>query len=160
MATFLLEVGTEELPASFVDEALTQWRSRLPQTLQDHYLTPTAIEFYGTPRRLAVLIKGLPLQQPDQEEEVKGPPAQAAFKDGQPTKAAIGFAQKQGVPLSSLETRPTEKGSLSSSAKRSPDNPLPTSCNSLYPHGLPDFRASGLWSGAMATCGFRAQSVG
>ena len=110
MATFLLEVGTEELPASFVDEALTQWRSRLPQTLQDHYLTPTAIEFYGTPRRLAVLIKGLPLQQPDQEEEVKGPPAQAAFKDGQPTKAAIGFAQKQGVPLSSLETRPTEKG--------------------------------------------------
>ncbi|XHX77839.1 MAG: glycine--tRNA ligase subunit beta [Stenomitos frigidus ULC029] len=110
MATFLLEVGTEELPASFVDEALTQWRSRLPQTLQDHYLTPTAIEFYGTPRRLAVLIKGLPLQQPDQEEEVKGPPAQAAFKDGQPTKAAIGFAQKQGVPLSSLEIRPTEKG--------------------------------------------------
>ena len=110
MATFLLEVGTEELPASFVDEALTQWRSHLPQTLQDHHLTPTAIEFYGTPRRLAVLIKGLPLQQPDQEEEVKGPPAQAAFKDGQPTKAAIGFAQKQGVPLSSLEIRPTEKG--------------------------------------------------
>jgi len=110
MATFLLEVGTEELPASFVDEALAQWRSRLPQTLQDHYLTPTAIEFYGTPRRLAVLIKGLPLQQPDQEEEVKGPPAQAAFKDGQPTKAAIGFAQKQGVPLSSLEIRPTDKG--------------------------------------------------
>jgi glycyl-tRNA synthetase beta chain len=110
MATFLLEVGTEELPASFVDEALTQWRSHLPQTLQDHYLTPTAIEFYGTPRRLAVLIKGLPLQQPNQEEEVKGPPAQAAFKDGQPTKAAVGFAQKQGVPLSSLEIRPTEKG--------------------------------------------------
>ncbi len=110
MATFLLEVGTEELPASFVDEALMQWRLRLPQTLQDHYLTPTAIEFYGTPRRLAVLIKGLPLQQPDQEEDVKGPPAQAAFKDGQPTKAAIGFAQKQGVPLSSLEIRPTEKG--------------------------------------------------
>lgn len=110
MATFLLEVGTEELPASFVDEALTQWRSRLPQTLKDCYLTPTAIEFYGTPRRLAVLIKGLPVQQPDQTEEVKGPPAQAAFKNGQPTKAAEGFAQKQGVPLSSLEIRPTAKG--------------------------------------------------
>ena len=110
MATFLLEVGTEELPAGFVDEALTQWRSRLPQTLQEHYLQPTAIEFYGTPRRLAVLIKGLPVQQPDQEEEVKGPSAQAAFKDGQPTKAAEGFAQKQKVALSALEIRPTEKG--------------------------------------------------
>lgn len=110
MATFLLEVGTEELPASFVDEALTQWRSRIPQSLTEHYLTPEEIEFYGTPRRLAVLIWGLPDRQPDQEEEVKGPPAQAAFKDGQPTKAAIGFAQKQGVEVSALEIRPTEKG--------------------------------------------------
>ncbi|PSB26482.1 glycine--tRNA ligase subunit beta [Stenomitos frigidus] len=110
MATFLLEVGTEELPAGFVDEALTQWRSRIPQTLQEHHLQPTAIEFYGTPRRLAVLIKGLPVQQPDQEEDIKGPSAQAAFKDGQPTKAAEGFAQKQKVALSDLEIRPTEKG--------------------------------------------------
>ncbi|MGI0489521.1 glycine--tRNA ligase subunit beta [Pantanalinema rosaneae CENA516] len=110
MATFLLEVGTEELPANFVDEALTQWRSRIPQSLTEHYLTPEEIEFYGTPRRLAVLIWGLPDRQPDQEEEVKGPPAQAAFKDGQPTKAAAGFAQKQGVDISALEIRPTEKG--------------------------------------------------
>ncbi|MBW4581208.1 MAG: glycine--tRNA ligase subunit beta [Tildeniella nuda ZEHNDER 1965/U140] len=110
MATFLLEVGTEELPAGFVDEALTQWRSRIPQTLQERHLQPTAIEFYGTPRRLAVLIKGLPSQQPDREEEIKGPPAQAAFKDGQPTKAAEGFAQKQGVTVADLEIRPTEKG--------------------------------------------------
>ncbi|MBW4473138.1 MAG: glycine--tRNA ligase subunit beta [Stenomitos rutilans HA7619-LM2] len=110
MATFLLEVGTEELPASFVDEALAQWRSRIPQTLKERYLDPTAIEVYGTPRRLALLLKDLPLQQPDQQEEVKGPPAQAAFKDGQPTKAAEGFAQKQGVALADLEVRPTEKG--------------------------------------------------
>lgn len=110
MATFLLEVGTEELPASFVDEALAQWRSRIPQTLKERYLDPATIEVYGTPRRLAVLLKGLPLQQPDQQEEVKGPPAQAAFKDGQPTKAAEGFAQKQGVAIADLELRPTEKG--------------------------------------------------
>ncbi len=110
MATFLLEVGTEELPASFVDEALEQWRSRIPLALKAHYLEASAIELYGTPRRLAVLIHGLPLHQPDQQEEIKGPPVQAAFKDGQPTKAAEGFAQKQGVPLSALEIRPTEKG--------------------------------------------------
>lgn len=110
MATFLLEVGTEELPANFVDEALGQWRSSIPKTLAEHYLTPEAIEYYGTPRRLAVLVRGLPAQQPDQTEEVKGPPAQAAFKDGKSTKAAEGFAQKQGVELAALEVRATEKG--------------------------------------------------
>ena len=110
MATFLLEVGTEELPAAFVDEALEQWRSRIPNDLIERCLTPEKIEYFGTPRRIAVLIWGLPERQPDQDEEVKGPPAQAAFKDGQPTKAAVGFAQKQGVAVTDLEIRPTEKG--------------------------------------------------
>lgn len=110
MPKFLLEVGTEELPASFVDAAIEQWRSRIPQSLTENSLTSTAIEVYGTPRRLAVLILGLPTQQPDREEEIKGPPAQVAFKDGKPTKAAEGFARKQGVELEALEVRPTEKG--------------------------------------------------
>lgn len=110
MPSFLLEVGTEELPASFVDEALSQWRSRIPKQLSELNLTVDSIQFYGTPRRLAIVIQGLPAQQPDQEEEVKGPPAQAAFKDGQPTKAAEGFAQKQGVSIEDFEIRPTDKG--------------------------------------------------
>lgn len=110
MATFLLEVGTEELPADFVDDALTQWKTRIPKSLAEQYLTPEKVEYFGTPRRLAVLLWGLPDHQPDQEEEIKGPPAQAAFKDGTPTKAAIGFAQKQGVDVSALEIRPTDKG--------------------------------------------------
>jgi glycyl-tRNA synthetase beta chain len=110
MATFLLEVGTEELPASFVSDAIAQWQARIPKSLAEQSLTTEAVEVYGTPRRLAVLVRGLPVQQPDQEEEVKGPPAQAAFKDGEPTKAAIGFAQKQGVELDALEVRPTDKG--------------------------------------------------
>jgi glycyl-tRNA synthetase beta chain len=110
MASFLLEVGTEELPASFVDEALAQWRSRIPKVLEELNLSASAIEFYGTPRRLAVLIQGLPTQQADVSEEVKGPPAKAAFQDGQPTKAAVGFAQKQGVTIADFEIRPTDKG--------------------------------------------------
>ncbi|MGQ4648232.1 glycine--tRNA ligase subunit beta [Lyngbya aestuarii] len=112
MPKFLLEVGTEELPADFVDSAIAQWQSRIPKTLDEQFLTPETIEVYGTPRRLAVLIQGLPLQQPDREEEVKGPPAQAAFKDGKPTKAAEGFARKQGVELDALEVRDTEKGAF------------------------------------------------
>jgi glycyl-tRNA synthetase beta chain len=110
MPTFLLEVGTEELPADFIDDAIQTWQSQLPQTLDEQFLTAEAIEVYGTPRRLGVLIQGLPARQPDREEEVKGPPAKAAFKDGKPTKAAEGFARKQGVALDALEVRDTEKG--------------------------------------------------
>ncbi len=110
MPAFLLEVGTEELPADFVGDAIQQWRSRIPQTLTENSLTFEGIYVYGTPRRLAVLVKGLPHRQPDREEEIKGPPASAAFKDGQPTKAAEGFAKKQGVELDALEVRPTDKG--------------------------------------------------
>lgn len=110
MSTFLLEVGTEELPADFITSAIDQWRSLIAQSLADELLTPKSIEVYGTPRRLSLLIDGLPLQQPDREEEVKGPPAKAAFKDGKPTKAAEGFAKKQGVNIEDFEIRPTEKG--------------------------------------------------
>jgi glycyl-tRNA synthetase beta chain len=110
MTTFLLEVGTEELPASFVETAISQWRSLIPGTLEENFLTSEAIQVYGTPRRLAVLISGLPAKQPDREEEIKGPPAKAAFKDGKPTKAAEGFARKQEVDIADLEIRPTEKG--------------------------------------------------
>ncbi|MGF1602046.1 MAG: glycine--tRNA ligase subunit beta [Thermosynechococcaceae cyanobacterium] len=110
MATFLLEVGTEELPAAFVASAIAQWQTQIPQSLAEHYLTPERINVYGTPRRLAVLVTGLPERQPDQSEEIKGPPSKAAFKDGQPTKAAEGFARKQGVEIADFELRETDKG--------------------------------------------------
>jgi len=86
MPNFLLEVGTEELPASFVDSAIAQWRSRISQSLGDNNLTAEAIEVYGTPRRLAVLIKGLPAQQPDRDEEIKGPPHKLHSKTGNQPK--------------------------------------------------------------------------
>jgi glycyl-tRNA synthetase beta chain len=134
--TFLLEVGTEELPATFVDSAIEQWRSRIPQSLSENSLTSSAIEIYGTPRRLAVLIKDLPAQQPNREEEIKGPPAQAAFKDGKPTKAAEGFARKQGVELDSLEIRPTDKGEFVFVAKRIPGRPVAEILTELVPQWI------------------------
>jgi glycyl-tRNA synthetase beta chain len=112
MPEFLLEVGTEELPADFVESAIKQWQTRLPKVLEEQFLAPQAIEVYGTPRRLAVLLQGLPAQQPDREEEIKGPPASAAFKDGKPTPAAVGFARKQGVEVESLSVRDTDKGAF------------------------------------------------
>lgn len=112
MPDFLLEVGTEELPADFVQNAIAQWRKRIPSDLQDQQLTPQGFNFYGTPRRLAILITGLPERQRDREETIKGPPASTAFKDGQATPAAEGFAKKQGVSVSDFEIRDTEKGAF------------------------------------------------
>ncbi|WP_353930253.1 glycine--tRNA ligase subunit beta [Okeanomitos corallinicola TIOX110] len=133
MTAFLLEVGTEELPASFLSNAILQWRSRIPQTLEANSLQAETVEVYGTPRRLAVLITGLPSQQPDKEEEIKGPPAQAAFKDGQPTKAAEGFAKKQGVELSALEIRATDKGDFVFVQKKTPGRPVADILTELVP---------------------------
>jgi len=110
MTNFLLELGTEELPASFVRSSAQQWQRLVPATLAEQSLTNDSINVYATPRRLAVLVKGLPVQQLDREEEVKGPPASSAFKDGKPTKAAEGFAKKQGVEIEALEVRATDKG--------------------------------------------------
>lgn len=107
---FLLEVGTEELPADFIDEAIAQWKEIIPNSLEENFLTPDAFSIYGTPRRLAVLISGLLEQQKDRDEIIKGPPAKAAFKDGKPTKAAEGFARKQEVEIEDLDIRPTDKG--------------------------------------------------
>jgi glycyl-tRNA synthetase beta chain len=136
MPAFLLEVGTEELPASFLGDAILQWRSRVPQSLANNSLSSSSVEVYGTPRRLAVLITGLPSQQPDREEEVKGPPAQAAFKDGQPTPAAIGFAKKQGVDIAALEIRPTEKGDFVFVKKSIPGRPVAEILTELVPQWI------------------------
>jgi glycyl-tRNA synthetase beta chain len=133
MPAFLLEVGTEELPAGFLSDAIVQWKSRIPHSLATHNLPDAVVEVYGTPRRLAVLITGLPSQQADREEEIKGPPAQAAFKDGQPTKAAIGFATKQGVDISALEIRPTEKGDFVFVNKQIPGRPIADMLTELVP---------------------------
>ena len=136
MPGFLLEVGTEELPASFLSDAITQWRSRIPQSLAANSLTSESTEVYGTPRRLAVLITGLPPQQPDREEEIKGPPAQAAFKDGQPTQAAVGFAKRQGVELEALEVRPTDKGEFVFVQKKTPGRPVADILTELVPEWI------------------------
>ena len=110
MPNFLLEIGTEELPTDFIDNAILSWKTRIGENLATELIAAEKVQVYGTPRRLAVLITGLPTKQPDREEEIKGPPAKAAFKDGKPTPAAEGFARKQEVSLDDLQIRDTDKG--------------------------------------------------
>lgn len=110
MSDFLLEVGTEDLPAGFISDAIRQWEKMIPASLTDAALTHDLVQIYATPRRLSAIVTNLPDRQIDRVEEIKGPPAAAAYQDGQPTPAAVGFAKKQGVDVASLELRPTDKG--------------------------------------------------
>ena len=90
-ATFLLEIGTEELPADFASQALDQLKTLVERDLKDQRLDHGAVQVTGTPRRLVVSVDALVDRQPDLTEERKGPPAAQAYKDGVPTPAAIGF---------------------------------------------------------------------
>ncbi|MEO1394563.1 MAG: glycine--tRNA ligase subunit beta [Cyanobacteria bacterium J06634_5] len=136
MATFLLEVGTEELPASFVSEAIAQWRAKLPGELDEQFLKNDGLSFYGTPRRLAVVIEGLADRQPDREEEAKGPPAKAAFKEGKPTKAATGFAASRGVSVEDLEIRETGKGEFVFVQQTIPGRPTADLLQEMVPNWI------------------------
>ena len=109
-ATFLLEIGTEELPADFACQSLDQLKVVVEKDLNDQRLHHGDVHVTGTPRRLVVRVDALVDRQPDLTEERKGPPASQAFKDGVPTQAAIGFAKRCGVPPESLEIRDSPKG--------------------------------------------------
>jgi glycyl-tRNA synthetase len=105
-APFVLEIGVEELPAQDVTAAIEQLTAATPALLADLRLDHGAVRVSGTPRRLAVYVEDLAPRQHDEEQTVKGPPARAAFDaNGQPTKAAEGFARSQGVPVAELQVR-------------------------------------------------------
>jgi glycyl-tRNA synthetase beta chain len=111
MPDFLLELGCEEIPARMIASASHELRERVNALLQRERLDPGgAVTHLDSPRRLAVLASGLPAAQADVTEQVTGPSAQVAYKDGQPTPAAHAFAKKIGVDVSRLEKITTAKG--------------------------------------------------
>ena len=102
--TFVLEIGSEELPAADLTLALAQLDEAVPALLADLRLAYERVTVHGTPRRLAVIVSGLAARQPDLESEVKGPPANRAFDpQGNPTRAAEGFARGRGVAVTDLK---------------------------------------------------------
>jgi glycyl-tRNA synthetase beta chain len=112
----VFEIGCEEIPAKMLTRALAELPGLARTRLDEARLTAsgaTVIAALGTPRRVTLLVRGLPDRQPDLSERVVGPPIGAAFgADGAPTKAALGFAQKNGVDAASLEKAevPGKKG--------------------------------------------------
>jgi len=110
---FLLEIGTEELPASFVTHALRSMKTSAEELVGQARLGTDAfaVDTLGTPRRLAIRLRGLTESQPDRDETVMGPPWSAAFDaGGSPKKAATGFARKHGVAVEDLRKQTTDKG--------------------------------------------------
>ncbi len=107
----LLEIGAEEIPASFILPALEDLKRILTERTAEARLAHGEVRTYGTPRRLAVWVKGLADKGEDITREVLGPSAKAAFdKDGKPTKAAEKFAESQKVAVDQLLRMQTPKG--------------------------------------------------
>lgn len=104
--TFLVEVGTEELPPKALKSLSTAFTQSIADSLSAQGLTFGDVKSYAAPRRLAVTIDDLPDTTPVNSVELFGPPAHIAFdKDGKPTKAAQAFAHKNGVEIDALETK-------------------------------------------------------
>ena len=134
MKELLLEIGTEEIPAGFVRQALVDLEGLARKELEAQRIDFDGMRTLGTPRRLVLLIHSLSEKQKDVEIKRIGPSKQAAFDSkGNPTKAAIGFAKGQSVPVESLTVVETEKGEYVCAVKKEVGKPTHEILTSLLP---------------------------
>ncbi|AIQ96936.1 glycine--tRNA ligase subunit beta [Prochlorococcus sp. MIT 0801] len=112
MSTYLLEIGTEELPADLAESVISQLELNVNNDLNSSQIKFSEIRVTTTPRRIALTIKGIAPFSEDNIAERKGPSVSQAFHDGKPTKAAIGFAKRYDLSPDELEIRQTSKGSF------------------------------------------------
>lgn len=132
--TFLLEIGSEEIPARFMASTLEQLKNLAIQGLNRERLDYQEVRTMGTPRRLALIVEGMADQQRQQQLEIKGPARKVAFDEqGRPTKAAAGFARNSGVDVSDLEIRATPAGEYVFAVKREEGRPAPQVLAELAP---------------------------
>ncbi len=111
MKSLLLEIGTEEIPAGYIEPALQSLSSTLLQKMTDTRIEHGQARVFGTPRRLAVEVRDVADKQKSLTSEVMGPPEKVGFDStGKPTTAAIKFAEKVGVSVNALTIKETNKG--------------------------------------------------
>ena len=136
-ADFLFEIGTEEIPAGYVPPALTQLQEIATESLTDHRIPFGEIETFGTPRRITLSIKDLKTLQASEETEVVGPPKSIAYdENGEPTRAAMGFAKTQGVELTALRIVETERGEYVAASKLETGEPTRKVLQTLLPEWI------------------------
>lgn len=137
----LFEIGTEEIPASYMPPVLEQLREIASDSLSEHRIPFGEIQTFGTPRRITLAIKDINRLQESQETEVVGPPKTIAYDaNGEPTKAAIGFAKTQGVEISELHIVETERGEYIAVSKRDEGMPTLELLKTLIPEWIETLR--------------------
>src|SRR5512136_1633241 len=111
MKELLLEIGTEEIPAGFIPQALNDLENLAKKEFEATRIDFKGMRTLGTPRRLVLFIESVSEKQRDVETKKIGPSKQAAFDSkGNPSPAAIGFAKSQSVSVEALKLIQTEKG--------------------------------------------------
>jgi glycyl-tRNA synthetase beta chain len=134
MKELLLEIGTEEIPAGFIPQALVDLEALVKKELEASRIDFNGMKTLGTPRRLVLVIDSVAEKQRDEESKKIGPSKQAAFDaKGNPTKATIGFAKSQSVPVESLTMIQTEKGEYVCAVKKESGRPTSELLASLLP---------------------------
>ncbi|MBF0211750.1 MAG: glycine--tRNA ligase subunit beta [Desulfamplus sp.] len=114
----LVEVGAEEIPAGYIFPALEAFRENILKSLDKFRIEHGTAQIFGTPRRLAIIVKDVALIQKAQTSTLTGPPASAGFdKEGKPTIAAYKFAEKAGISIDEIKIVETDKGNYLSATK-------------------------------------------
>jgi glycyl-tRNA synthetase beta chain len=141
MPDFLLEIGTEEIPARMIDGAREELARRVSDLLTRERLADApAVEAISTPRRIAVLARNVAQKQPDVTEQVQGPPVKNAYKDGKPGPAVDAFAKKWNLKPEQIQRVTTPKGEYIAATVTKPgrtasaifSEALPREINGLY----------------------------
>jgi len=133
----LLEVGVEEIPPREAPRLAEQLRLAAEELFRQERLDFEATVAYHTPRRLVLLVKGLAEEQRAAREEIRGPSKRVAFDaEGNPTKAALGFARSRGVAVEDLVVKETDEGEYVFAVKETPGRPTPGVLPELLPRVL------------------------
>jgi len=143
-----LEIGSEEIPAGFLPKAMADLERMIRKELETARLEFGEVKAFATPRRLALSVSDVAEDQPTLRTEAMGPAKQIAFdSDGNPTKAAIGFARGQGIDVTELKTVKTDKGEYLFLEKEEPGRPTAEVLKEVLPRlvaGL-SFKKSMRW---------------
>jgi glycyl-tRNA synthetase beta chain len=134
MPELFLEIGSEEIPSGYVQPALEYMQKELASFFSRNRIKAEAPEILGTPRRLVVAVKGIDALQEDIVELFHGPSISVAYDDqGNPTKAAIGFARGKGIDVSELARDETAKGEVVCARVEKKGRPTPDHLNEFLP---------------------------
>jgi glycyl-tRNA synthetase beta chain len=152
---FLFEIGCEEIPAGMIVRACSELKVLLEKyflanALLDEGAAASSIETFGAPRRLVAIAKNVRLKQEDVVREITGPPKAIAYDSvGEPTRAAMSFAEKQGMPVSKLSIIQTPKGECLAAKQAVAGKPAAQILSSILPQVIQEISwpRSMYWTG-------------